>query len=263
MRNIKLVLEYDGTNYHGWQIQPNLSTVQGTVEDALVRLTKTAISIIGAGRTDAGVHAEVQVANFHTVSQIPIVAFQKGLNAILPRDIVICSATEVAPEFHARFNATSRRYRYTILNREYPSALARKTSYFFPKSLDVQRTDDLCQALVGKRDFSAFQKVGSDRVNPVCEVYEARWSEKAPYIYFEIEANSFLRGMVRAITGTFLALNSKFCSGDGMEDKKCRAAKTELHRILASGDRALAGASAPAHGLSLIRVRYQDSPPLF
>ena len=247
MRNIKLVLEYDGTNYHGWQTQPNLPTIQGTIEETLAKLTKTPIQIIGAGRTDTGVHAEGQVANFHTDSQIPIVAFQKGLNAILPRDIVVCSATEVSTEFHARFSATSRRYRYTILNRKYPTALLRQTSYFFSTEIDVSRTNDLCQMLVGKHDFSSFQKVGSDRINPVCEIYEVSCWKNDPYVYFEIEADSFLRGMVRAIVGTIL----KCMRDDG--------ADAELHRILAAKDRAAAGTSVPAHGLSLIKVKYNAS----
>ena len=250
MRNIKLVLEYDGTNYHGWQTQPNLPTIQDTIEEALAQLTKTPIQIIGAGRTDTGVHAEGQVANFHTDSQMPVVAFQKGLNAILPRDIVICSATEVSAEFHARFSATSRRYKYTILNREYPSALSRQTSYFFPAAIDVTRLNQCCQVLVGKRDFSSFQKTGSDRVNPICEIYEvACWKEK-PYFYFEIEADSFLRGMVRAIVGTVLKY--------GMDND----AEAELHRIVAAKNRAAAGTSAPAHGLSLICVNYNAKPVL-
>ena len=257
MRNIKLVLEYDGTNYHGWQTQPNLPTIQGTIEETLAKLTKTPIQIIGAGRTDTGVHAEGQVANFHTDSQIPIVAFQKGLNAILPRDIVVCSATEVSTEFHARFSATSRRYRYTILNREYRSALMRQASYCFPTEINVPRTNDLCQMLVGKHDFSSFQKAGSDRINPVCEIYEARWRKKEPYVYFEIEADSFLRGMVRAITGTVLTLNRKFWKPTSCaKDMKCQDAETQLRRILDAKDRAAAGMSVPAHGLSLIQVKY-------
>lgn len=244
MRNIKLVLEYDGTNYHGWQTQPNLPTIQGTIEDALAKLTKTPIQIIGAGRTDTGVHAEGQVANFHTDSQIPIVAFQKGLNAILPRDIVVRSATEVSAEFHARFSATSRRYRYTLLNREYPTALSRQTSYFFPTAIDVPRANSLCQVLVGKRDFSSFQKTGSDRRNPICEIYEVSCWKKDAYVYLEIEADAFLRGMVRAIVGTLLK-----CMTD--DD-----AEAQLHRILETKDRAAAGTSVPAHGLSLIEVKY-------
>jgi tRNA pseudouridine38-40 synthase len=178
---------------------------------------------------------------------MPVVAFQKGLNATLPRDIVVCSATEVSSEFHARFSATSRRYRYTILNREYPTALSRQTSYFFPMEIDVQQTYNLCQTLIGKRDFSSFQKTGSDRINPICEIYEISCWKKEPDVYFEIEADSFVRGMVRAIVGTIL---------------KCMThddADTQLHRILAAKDRAAAGISVPAHGLSLIRVRYNNA----
>ena len=256
MRNIKLVLEYDGTNYNGWQTQPNVPTVQATIENALTKLTKTPIQIIGAGRTDSGVHAEGQVANFRTDVQIPLIAFQKGLNATLPRDIVVCSATEVPADFHARFSATSRRYRYTILNREYPSALSRQTSYFYPEKIDVASVNDLCQTLVGKSDFSSFQKVGSDRINPVCEIYETHWWQKDPYIYFEIEADSFLRGMVRAITGTILTFNRKFLLASGAKNMKYQDADTQLHRILEAKDRAAAGMSAPAHGLSLIYVKY-------
>ena len=245
MRNIKLVLEYDGTNYHGWQTQPNLPTIQRTIEDTLEKLTKTPIQVIGAGRTDTGVHAEGQVANFHTDSQIPVIAFQKGLNAILPRDIVICSATEVSADFHARFSAISRRYRYTILNREYPSALSRQISYFFPAVIDVTRSNQLCQSLVGKRDFSSFQKTGSDRINPICEIYAISCWKKEPYIFFEIEADAFLRGMVRAIVGTILK-----CI-------KSEDADAQLHRILEAKDRAAAGTSVPAHGLFLIEVKYK------
>lgn len=249
MRNIKLVLEYDGTNYYGWQTQPNLLTIQGTIEEALGKLTKTPTQIIGAGRTDSGVHAEGQVANFRTGAQMPLIAFQKGLNATLPRDIVVCSATEVSADFHARFSATSRRYRYTILNREYPSALSRQTSYFCPEEIDVAKINALCQTLIGKSDFSSFQKTGSDRINPVCEIYEAHWWQKDPYVYFEIEADSFLRGMVRAITGTVLKC------------MKYQDADTQFLRILEAKDRSIAGMSAPAHGLSLISVKYKPHNP--
>ena len=250
MRNIKLVLEYDGTHYHGWQMQPNLPTIQGTLEDALEKLTKTSVRVIGAGRTDTGVHAEGQVANFHTDSEMPVIAFQKGLNSTLPPDIVVCAATEVPTEFHSRFSATRRRYRYTILNRGYPTALLRQTHYFFPATIDVSRLNQLCQTLVGKRNFASFQKTGSDRTNPICEIYEVSCWKKDPYIYFEIEADSFLRGMVRAIVGTLL---------------KCMTyddADVQLHRILEAKDRAAAGISVPAHGLSLIRVQYNNASHL-
>ena len=251
MRNIKLVLEYDGTNYYGWQTQPNLPTIQGAVESALTQLTKTPIRIVGAGRTDTGVHAQGQVANFHTDSQIPIVAFQKGLNAFLPRDIVVCSANDVSSDFHARFSATSRRYRYTILNRVYPSALLRNTVYFYPAAIDVDSADAICESIVGKWDFSSFQKTGSDRLNPVCEIMEACCRENDKHVYFEIEADSFLRGMVRAIVGTILKC-IKHASGN--VDNAC----TMFHSIMDAKDRASAGVSVPAQGLSLIRVKYSQ-----
>ena len=232
-------------------MQPNLPTIQGTVETALTQLTKTPVKIIGAGRTDTGVHAEGQVANFQTDSSMPQVAFQKGLNALLPRDIVVISVAEVGPDFHARFSATSRRYRYTILNRAYPSALLRHTAFFYPTAIDVEFGNAICKCIIGKKDFSSFQKAGSDRLNPVCEIFEARWWEVNEYVYFDIEADSFLRGMVRAIVGTILKC-MKHVSGNA--EKTC----AQFHNILEAKNRALAGPSAPAHGLSLIRVTYND-----
>ncbi len=252
MRNIKLVLEYDGTNYHGWQMQPNLPTVQGAVEEALTQLTKTSIQIIGSGRTDTGVHAEGQVANFHTDLQIPIIAFQKGLNTLLPRDIVVSAVTEVDADFHSRFSATSRRYRYTILNRAYRSALLRHTAYLYSVPIEVALADAICQSIVGKWDFSSFQKTGSDRLNPVCEIFEACCWKEDQFVYFEIEANSFLRGMVRAIVGTILKCIRHVT---GTMENAC----AQFHNILEVKDRALAGPSVPAHGLSLIRVAYNKN----
>ena len=244
MRNIKLTIEYDGTNYHGWQIQPNAITIQEAIQDALEKITKTQTSIIGAGRTDTGVHAAGQVANFHTLSQMPPIAFQKALNATLPRDIVIIDVEEVSPDFHARFSAVSRTYRYTILNRAYPAALLRSSTYFFPEPINVQGADTACRSLVGVRDFSSFQRSGSKRINPICELYECRCWREQDLVHFEIEADAFLRGMVRAIVGTILKLHNK-------EDSV-----NQLHKILDARDRSEAGASMPPHGLSLLSVKY-------
>ena len=244
MRNIKLTIEYDGTNYHGWQIQPNAITIQAAIQDALEKITKTQTQIIGAGRTDTGVHAAGQVANFYTRSQMPLIAFQKALNATLPRDIVIIDVEGVPPDFHARFSAASRTYRYTILNRAYPSALLRNNSYFFPEPIDVQGANTACRSLVGKWDFSSFQRSGSERINPICEIYECWCWQKKDLVYFQIEADAFLRGMVRAIVGTILKLYDK-------EDRV-----NQLHKILDARDRSEAGASVPPHGLSLLRIKY-------
>ena len=244
MRNIKLTIEYDGTNYHGWQIQPDAVTIQAALQDALTKITKTQTSIIGAGRTDTGVHAAGQVANFHTRSQMPLISFQKALNATLPRDIVVIDVEEVSPDFHARFSAVSRTYRYTILNRPYPSALLRSSAYFFSEPIDVQNADTACQSLVGVRDFSSFQRSGSERINPICEIYECRCWQDQDLVYFEIEADAFLRGMVRAIVGTILELHDR---EDGIN---------QLHAILDARDRSAAGPSIPPYGLSLLRVKY-------
>ena len=244
MRNIKLTIEYDGTNYHGWQIQPNAITIQAAIHDALAKITKAQTQIIGAGRTDTGVHAAGQVANFHTRSQMSPTAFQKALNATLPRDIVIVDVEEVSPDFHARFSAVSRTYRYTILNRAYPSALLRSSTYFFPEPIDVQGADAACRSLVGVRDFSSFQRSGSERINPICEIYECRCWQEEDLVYLEVEADAFLRGMVRAIVGTVLKLNDR---EDGVN---------QLHKILDARDRSGAGASVPPHGLSLLSVKY-------
>ncbi len=244
MRNIKLTIEYDGTNYHGWQIQPNAITIQAALQAALTKITKTQTQIVGAGRTDTGVHAAGQVANFHTRSQMPPISFRKALNATLPRDVAIIDAEEVSPDFHARFSALSRTYRYTILNRAYPSALLRNNTYFFPNPIDVQGADTACRSLIGKRDFSSFQRSGSERINPICEIYECQCWQEQDLVYFEIEADAFLRGMVRAIVGTILKLRDR---KDGIN---------QLHKILDARDRSEAGASMPPHGLSLLSVKY-------
>ena len=160
MRNIKLTIEYEGTNYHGWQIQQNALSIQQIIQDALSKITKSEVTLIGAGRTDAGVHASGQVANFHTDSRIPPDAFQRALNSTLPKDIVILKAEEVDDSFHSRYSAISRVYRYTILNRTYPSAFARNFAYFIPHQLNVSNMAAMCEILVGTMDFSSFQRTG-------------------------------------------------------------------------------------------------------
>ena len=244
MRNIKLTIEYDGTNYHGWQIQPNGITVQEVIQNALAALTKTQAQIIGAGRTDTGVHAAGQVANFFTDSKMSSGSIQKALNSLLPEDVVITEIQDVSPDFHARFSALSRTYQYTILNREFPSAFLGNTAYFLPRPIHVNRIDYICRALIGKKDFSSLQRSGSERINPICEVFGASCWRDAELVYFQIEADAFLRGMVRAIIGTALKLQET-------PDKI-----NQFQKILDAKDRSVAGPSAPAHGLSLIAVKY-------
>jgi len=249
MRNIKLTIEYDGTNYHGWQIQPDVPTIQEKIESALKKITKqpaedTSLRLTGSGRTDAGVHALAQTANFQTESQMTPIEFQKALNSLLPKDIVIVDVEEVDEEFNARFSAISRTYRYTILNRSFPSAFYRNYAYFYPKEIDLKKLQESCEVLLGTHDFSSFQKSGSDRVNPECRVYESNWLRGGDFIHFHIEANSFLRGMVRAIVGTSLML----------QDKEEPA--EEMRKIINARNRSAAGFSVPAYGLYLIKVKY-------
>ena len=244
MRNIKLTIEYNGTNYHGWQIQPNGITIQEVIQNALATLTNTRTQIIGAGRTDTGVHAAGQVASFFTDSEMLSGSIRKALNSLLPEDIVITDVQDVPPDFHARFSALSRTYRYTILNREFPSAFLGSTTHFFPRPIDTDRIDDVCGALIGEKDFSSFRRTGSERINPVCTVLEASCWRDVDLVYFQIEADAFLRGMVRALVGTVLKL------------QEVPDASNQFQKILGARDRSAAGPSAPAGGLSLIAVKY-------
>ena len=248
MRNIKLIIEYDGTDYHGWQIQPNVSTIQEEIESVLKKITErseeTSPRLIGSGRTDAGVHALRQTANFHTESKMTPIEFKRALNSLLPKDIVIVDADEVSEEFNARFSAISRIYRYTILNRSCPSAFYRNYAYFYPKELNLKKLQASCDILLGKHDFSSFQKSGSDRVNPECTIYNASWRREGNFVHFRIEADSFLRGMVRAIVGTCLMLKDK------------EEPAEEMGKIINARNRSTAGPSVPPQGLYLIEVKF-------
>ena len=208
------------------------------------KLPKRRRQSLERGGLTQGYMLPVRLPISHTRSQMPPISFQKALNAILPRDIVIIDAEQVSSDFHARFSAVSRTYRYTILSRPYPSALLRNNAYFFPDPINAQGADTACQSLVGERNFSSFQRSGSERINPICEIYECRCWQDQDLVYFEIEADAFLRGMVRAIVGTILRMHDK---EDGVN---------QLYKILDARDRSGAGASVPPHGLSLLRVKY-------
>lgn len=251
MRNIKLVIEYDGTNYCGWQIQAGVNTIQGVIESCLTTIVKAETQIIGAGRTDAGVHALGQVANFRTNSKMTTEQFKIALNSTLPKDIIIREVDEVDYNFHARYSAISRTYEYTIINGTTPSAFLRNYAYLVPKPLDFNLMADACPILLGIHDFSSFAS-GSDPLdNFTRNVTEARcWIQDNEYRYtgkiikFRISANAFLRGMVRAIVGTLIEIGK----GKIMPDT--------LKEILEARDRSKAGYNVPAKGLCLVRVDY-------
>jgi tRNA pseudouridine38-40 synthase len=246
-RNIRLLLEYDGTRYHGWQRQLDAVTIQEVLEAAIARLTGEAVALIGSGRTDAGVHARGQVANFRTGSAIPLKAFHQGLNSLLPRDIAVLAAAEAPPEFHARKSARAKTYEYRILNRPDRSPLNRHFAWWIAPPLDLAGMTAAAASLPGEHDFTAFRASGSDNLNPVRRVLAATWrNAPAGWLIFTITADGFLRGMVRSLVGTLAEV------GRG------KAPPTLLAELLRSGARHLAGPTAPPQGLYLMEVFYGE-----
>jgi tRNA pseudouridine38-40 synthase len=244
MRRLKLLLEYEGTAYHGWQIQPGLSTIQGILQDLLARLAGGPVQVTGAGRTDAGVHACGQVASFSAELRLDPATLRRALNASLPRDIVVRSAEEVPEVFDARRSARARTYRYTILRREYPSACLGWRSLYVPYPLDAMAMVEAARVFVGTHDFSAFRAGSCTAKTPVRTILDASWRRAGDLWHFEIAGNAFLQHMVRIMVGTLLEV------GRG------RRTAADVAAALASCDRRRAGKTAPAHGLCLMEVRY-------
>jgi tRNA pseudouridine38-40 synthase len=244
-KNIKITVEYDGTNYHGWQRQRDDATIQGEIEKALLTMTGKKISLTAAGRTDAGVHAFGQVANFRCDKDWEPEVFRKGLNGLLPDDIVIRECQEVGASFHARYDVKSKIYHYRILNRPVPAAISRYFSWFIAKPLDVAGMRSAIAFMLGQQDFKAFEGSGSPRTHTVRHVMAAELkTEAGGQIVFGIEADGFLRFMVRNIVGTLVAIGL------------CKLSPEDFRRILNSRDRRNAGVTAPAHGLMLMEVKY-------
>jgi tRNA pseudouridine38-40 synthase len=246
-RNIRLLLEYDGTRYHGWQRQADAATIQQTLEEALARLTGEEVTLMGSGRTDAGVHARGQVANFRTTSAIPLQAFHQGLNSMLPSDIAVLAAAEAPPAFHARKSARAKTYEYRILNRPTRSPLSHQYAWWIALPLDLAAMGRASAVLPGEHDFSAFRASGSDNQNPRRRVLAAGWRDsEGGWLDFRITATGFLRGMVRSLVGTLVEV------GRG------KAPAVALAELLTSGARHLAGPTAPPQGLYLVEVFYGD-----
>lgn len=244
MPAFKLTLEYDGTQYHGWQVQPNLPTIQGTLEAVIKRVAQQEVTVIGAGRTDAGVHAMGQVAHFVTTAGLSAEDWLRALNGLLPPDIAVLSVEEVQDSFHARYSAKSKLYRYRLLTRVHRSALGRDKILHYPYPLDLDAMEAAARALVGQHDFTSFQGSPTDNENPVCTVTTLTVDRFGDEVIVEAEADRFLKQMVRNIVGTLLEVGrGKLQAGD-------------VAGILAVKDRTKAGPTAPAHGLYLVKVDY-------
>jgi tRNA pseudouridine38-40 synthase len=245
IKNFKLIIEYDGTNYSGWQRQKYDRTIQGEIENALMKITHQKITVIGSGRTDAGVHAFGQTANFKCDTRLTSEVFQKGLNSLLPRDIVIKCCEPADIQFHARFDAKSKAYRYHILNHHLPVAIGRHYAWQIRRPLDIHTMVQASHYFPGTHDFKAFEGAGSPRAHTVRNITMAQLTvDHGGKIIFEIEANGFLRFMVRNIVGTLVDVGLGKLSVEDIPD------------IFHSRDRSRASATAPAHGLFLISVTY-------
>lgn len=245
MRNIRCVVEYDGTDFFGFQRQPDRETIQGSLERAVAILTGETVTVHGAGRTDAGVHAEGQVVNFFTASRIPTEQWPYALNSRLPDGIVVKAAEEVPADFHARKSAVAKTYRYTIWNAPFPSVFWRRFAHHVPKPLDVEAMRQGAALLVGRHDFAAFRAAGSTPVRSTMRnLQRLDVVQDGPRIDIVGKADGFLYHMMRNIVGTLLLV------GEGRRPPEWVA------HVLASRRRELAGPTAPARGLCLLLVEY-------
>lgn len=241
-----LQVSFNGTHYHGWQIQPQLRTVQQVLNDRLSKLLRQPIAVVGAGRTDAGVHARCMVAHFDVTSSLERADFLYKINAFLPPDLAVRDIRAVSSKAHARFSALSRTYRYYIKLAKDPFQV--ETAYLLQRAaLDLEKMNEAAALLSGHEDFSSFARSGSDTAHNNCEIKRASWSQRGEQLVFEVTANRFLRNMVRALVGTLLEV--------GM--KKCSPARFE--QIILRRDRREAAASAPARGLFLEAVHYPEA----
>lgn len=244
MRNIKLTIEYDGKCYNGWQKQPNKLNIQGEIERAIYNITKEEVDLIGSGRTDAGVHALGQVANFKTNSQISIEKIPLAINSQLKNSIVIKEAEEVNERFHSRYNAKHKTYRYIINNSKCGTAIYRNLEYSYPFKLDAEKMKQASKYFEGEHDFKAFKSSGTSSKNSVRTIYKAIVKQEGEKIIIELTGNGFLYNMVRIISGTLLDVGLGKIQAE------------EIPEIIESKDRQRAGKTLPAHGLYLVEVKY-------
>jgi len=246
MRNIALKLMYNGTAYHGWQVQKTVSSVCETMEKGLSKVCGGNVKLVGCGRTDAGVHAEQYIANFHTESRIPVERLPFAINTHTPEDIVVREALEVADDFNAILSCQKKEYTYRIYNSRLGNAFYVDRAWFYPKHLDEAVMQRAADQFVGTHDFRAVRSVGTETKTTVRTVHYCRVSRSGDLLELKVCADGFLYNMVRAITGTVLyAAEGKLTPED-------------IPEILASGDRSLAGPTVPPGGLYMTRLWYED-----
>lgn len=245
MKRIKMVIEYDGSNYHGFQIQKNAHTIQAEIEQKIYHLTGEKTTIKGASRTDAGVHATGQVIAFDTESTIPPAKWSFALNSLLPRDIRVIKSTATSPEFHPRFDALKKRYSYYIYQSDIGKTFCKEYSLCITEKLDLNAISQGCKILKGKRNYKSFCASGSSAKNYEREINFCRANKKGHFVKIEIEADGFLYNMVRIIVGTLLEIGQGKYSPENLE------------KIIQQANRAFAGPTAPPQGLFLTRVFYR------
>lgn len=244
MRNIRLVVSYDGTAYHGWQVQPNAISVQEILQKAIDKVVNEPAKIYGGARTDAGVHALGQVINFSSESGIDLTALPRAINSLIPRDIRVTDAQEVPPEFHSRYSAKTKIYIYTILNTRIDSPFYGRYSWHLPHLLRTDLMADTIRIVEGSHDFSSFKKKDESYRSTVREVVGAGVRRRGDRIYILLEGTGFLRYMVRNIVGTLVLVGSG------------KLTRHDFQEILDARDREKAGPTAPAKGLLLRKIKY-------
>lgn len=242
MKNYKLILQYDGTNYAGWQIQLNAISVQGILQDNISLIINESINLIGAGRTDSGVHALGQTANFRTEKVLDLYRFKHSLNSVIPRDIAVKSIVEVGEDFHSRYDAVKRSYIYLISKGKSP--FYDKYSWWYHGPLNCDKLNSLSEYLIGEKNFTAFSRKASETENKFCHIHNIRWKDWMGHLIFYVEADRYLHGMVRTIVGTLL------------HALKLNLNIDYLSSVINSKDRESAGEAVPAKGLFLYKVKY-------
>lgn len=246
MRNIKLVIEYDGKDFNGWQKQPNKLNIQGEIERAISEITKEEIELIASGRTDAGVHALGQVANFKTSSNLPVEKFPIAINSKLKQSIRIQKAEEVDLEFHSRYGCKKKTYRYIINNSEAGTAIYRNLECNIPQRLDIDKMRQAIKYFIGEHDFKAFKASGTSSKSSVRTIYRANIEMQNDRIYIELTGNGFLYNMVRIISGTLVDV------GLG------KISPSEIPNLINEKERSRVGKTLPPQGLYLVKVEYED-----